>query len=115
MTKILYDTIYIEGKTEKIIKEILFNFEHKVHDSQIMIDTLDLSHIFGYIKQLESKVSLYEIIDHRDFEIRKLRINNYWLKNDNNVYISRLNKAEEYVTYLGLKCKYRLYLKYLIK
>lgn len=106
--KRLYDTVYIEGKTEKLIKELIFTFTHITHDNQINVDTLDLCHIFGYIKQLESKVILYERIDHRDFELRQLQIKNYWLKNDNQVYKSRLNKADEYVTYLGLKCKYRL-------
>lgn len=106
--KRLYDTIYIEGETEKIIKELIFSFEHTVHDSQIIIDTLDLSHICGYIKQLESKVSLYERIDHRDLIIRKLQIDNYCLKNNKQVCETRLYKADEYVTYLGLKCKYRL-------
>lgn len=106
--KKLYDTLYIEDKTEEIIKELIINFKHKTHNDQIKIDTLDLCHIFGYIKHLESKVSLYERIDHRDLVIRKLQINNYWLKNDNEVYKSRLNKADEYVTYLGLKCKYKL-------
>lgn len=106
--KRLYGTIYIEGKTEKLIKELLFDIEHKAYDYQIRLDTLDLSHICGYIKYLESKVILYERIDHRDLEIRKLQINNYGLKNDLKVTESRLNKADEYVTYLGLKCKYRL-------
>ena len=54
-----YEIIYNEH-TKEIIKDIEETFFSTKHKSQITIDTLDICHIFGYIKHLEKENEKYK-------------------------------------------------------
>ena len=77
---------YIKGTSEKLINELIFNFEYKKHNSQIKIDSLDLCQIFGYIKHLEniimgvemkkSKKKIPEKLNKQHFHKRQRQLTN---------------------------------------
>ena len=47
---------YMQGITEKNLKDIEDTFFNQDHDEQITIDSLDICHIFGYIDLLQDKI-----------------------------------------------------------